>query len=111
MTKKTNTRQNAESDGLLQAWEDACHDVENTPLNATQKMGSLLLRMSVKYYQDVRRQAQQSFYSALAAAIISLPFFIYAATLLLRPDGRSRASISLISGALKIGRASCRERV
>jgi len=86
----------------LQELQDACKEVANIGPGDIHKMASLLQQMSLNYYQDVRRQAQQSFYSALVAAIIGTSLFLYAAWYMLwRPDSHSSyAYISWIAGAL-----------
>jgi hypothetical protein len=57
--------------------------------------------MSLNYYQDVRHQAQQSFASALAAAVVGVGFFVYAAWQAMRPgQGDAAAIVPVIAGAL-----------
>jgi len=79
-----------------------CEELALTNPKDTQQMASLLQQMSLNYYQDVRRQAQQSFYGALAAAIIGMLFFLYAALHMIPNSANpsSRAYISLIAGGL-----------
>jgi hypothetical protein len=86
----------------LQQLKAECEEVARTRPGDTHKMASLLQQMSLNYYQDVRKQAQQSFYSALAAAVVGTGFFLYAAWNMMPQNGRpsSNAYISLIAGAL-----------
>jgi hypothetical protein len=86
----------------LQQLKAECEELARTRPGDTHKMASLHQQMSLNYYQDVRRQAQQSFYSALVAAIVGTLFFLYAAWYMLPRDGStsSNAYISLIAGAL-----------
>jgi hypothetical protein len=77
-----------------------CDEVGRTPRGDTHKIASLFQDMSLKYYQDVRKQAQQSFFCALVAAIIGTGFFFYSAYLLMQTAGRANATLSLIAGAL-----------
>ncbi len=60
----------------LQQLKANCEEIARIPAGDTQKMASLLQEMSLDYYQDVRKQAQQSFYCALAAAIVGTLFFL-----------------------------------
>lgn len=84
----------------LESLRKTCEDLaEAPPGEAQQKIASLLWQMSLEYYKDARRQAQQSFYCALGAASIGTLFFMYAAALVMHHD-TSTASISLIAGAL-----------
>lgn len=76
-----------------------CEEVARTAPDDTHKMGSLLQQMSLNYYQDVRKQAQQSFYCALGAAAVGTLFFIYAANILMTTTA-SDAKFSIIAGAL-----------
>jgi hypothetical protein len=86
----------------LQQLKAECEELARTRPGDTHKMASLHQQMSLNYYQDVRRQAQQSFYSALVAAIVGTLFFLYAAWHMLPQNGStsSNAYISLIAGAL-----------
>ena len=85
----------------LQELKNECELLAHTPAGDTQGMASLLSKMALNYYQDVRSQAQQSFYSALAAAGIGSLFFIYAVWAQIKdPAGSSRINVSLLAGAL-----------
>jgi hypothetical protein len=56
--------------------------------------------MMLRYYQDVRYQALQSFWSALGAAIAGLVFFVCATSQAMSDDGRLRSIVSVLAGAL-----------
>ncbi len=86
----------------LQQLKVHCEEMAHIPRGDTHKMASLLQKMSLNYYEDVRKQAQQSFYSALAAAVVGTFFFFYAAWHMMPQPGNtaSNAYISLIAGAL-----------
>lgn len=77
-----------------------CEEIARTSPGDTNTMASLLQQMSLSYYQDVRKQAQQSFYCALGAAILGALFFIYAAYIVMEQDNKSNATFSIIAGAL-----------
>jgi hypothetical protein len=77
-----------------------CEELARTKPGDVHKIGSLLQQMILSYYQDVRRQAQQSFYCALGAAVVGTIFFIGAATLVMQPGQEASAKIGLIAGAL-----------
>ncbi len=57
----------------------SCEEIAHTEPGDTQKMASVLLQMSLNYYEDVRTQAQQSFKSALVAAAVGTCFLVAAA--------------------------------
>ncbi len=77
-----------------------CEEIAHTEPGNTQRMASLLSQMSLSYFQDVRMQAQQSFYSALVAAAVGTSFFIYATWLTMNRERADMAHISLIAGGL-----------
>ena len=54
-----------------------CDDLAEINLKETQKVAAHLLKMSVDYYEDVRKQANRSFFSAIGAAIVGIVFFVY----------------------------------
>lgn len=84
----------------LEALHEHCQALANTSSGDTHEIGSLLFHMILNYYQDVREQAQQSFFCALGAAIVGTVFFVYAAWQTMAEPGLDQAYISLIAGAL-----------
>src|SRR5262249_27238649 len=60
---------------------------------------ALLIGMSLQYYKVVQKQAQQSFFSALGAAVLGTGFFIYACWLAMHATAAD-ATVSLIAGGL-----------
>lgn len=83
----------------IEALKSQCHEIATTKSNDTQKIASLLTEMILNYYQDVRSQAQQSFWCALGAAVVGTAFFVYAAHQGMQ-SGFKEAYIGLIAGAL-----------
>jgi hypothetical protein len=77
-----------------------CEQIGNAAPDDAQSIGSLLQKMILNYYADVRRQAQQSFLAALVVACIGILFFIYAIWLGMSSDGILQASIGVIAGTL-----------
>ncbi len=77
-----------------------CEEIAQTAPGDIHRIGSLLQEMILKYYADVRSQAQQSFRAALAAATVGILFFIYAIWLGMSPDGSGQARLGLIAGSL-----------
>ena len=78
-------------------------EVAQSDRGDTRKVASVLLRMSLHYYDAVRKQAQQSFLSALGLACLGTVFFIVAAALVMdHPDRASsgKAIVSVIGGGL-----------
>jgi len=82
----------------LKDLQKACDEIATSEPGDTQKIASLMQQMSLDYYADVRKQAQQSFGSALVAAAIGTLFFLYAVWRGMELD--HRAWIGLIAGAL-----------
>src|SRR5437762_476244 len=77
-----------------------CEQIGNTAPDDAHKIGSLLQEMIIKYYADVRFQAQQSFLAALVVACIGMLFFIYAIWRGMSSDGILQASLGVIAGTL-----------
>jgi hypothetical protein len=97
---KTSATDSADQTPLEQL-QAQCEKVGETDPADIRKIASLLQQMSLDYYRDVRMQAQQSFYSALGAAVVGSLFFLFAAWYVMqRPDKVSYSYISLIAGAL-----------
>jgi hypothetical protein len=78
---------------------NACEKLAHVPHDDIHEIASLLSQMIVRYYEDVRQQAQRRFFSALGAAVGGLIVFIYAAS-----NGMSEADpkvyVSVIAGGL-----------
>ena len=83
----------------LEAIKKNCEELAQIKPGNTNEMVAKLQEMILNYYRDARRQAQQSFYSALAAATIGILFFVYAAWLNMQSHDTS-SKISWIAGAL-----------
>lgn len=77
-----------------------CHRLEKLQTNETHRMAALFFKMSIRYYADVRRQAQQSFYSALGAAIVGVAFFIWAVSSFSASSPGSAKALSTIAATL-----------
>jgi hypothetical protein len=85
----------------LEVLKKNCNAIAKAEPGNVQHITSLLQRMIVNYYGDVRRQAQQSFYSALGAAFLGTALFVYGEWLAMRPgDAGKSVNISLVAGAL-----------
>jgi len=74
-----------------------CDKLADAEVSDTNGIAALLLKMSLRYYADVLRQAQQSFFLALGAAAVGLAFFLYAAWSAMHGGP---AKIGIITGAL-----------
>ena len=81
----------------LEALKRNCQEIASAS-NDAQKIGALLSEMIVHYYEDVRRQALQSFYCALGAAVVGTGFFVYAASQYM--DGSEQAYLAFLAGVL-----------
>ena len=76
-----------------------CKKLAHVPNDDIHQIASLLSQMSVQYYQDVRQQAQRSFFSALGAAVVGLIVFIYAASKGMS-EGTLDVYVSVLAGGL-----------
>jgi hypothetical protein len=83
----------------LEQIRKTCGEIAAAGRGDTNKIASLISEMSLRYYQDVLQQAQQSFRWALAAAAVGVAFFVYAAVLFMQHEADG-ARLSVISGAL-----------
>jgi len=77
-----------------------CKKIGNTAPDDINKIASLLQEMILKYYADVRLQAQQSFRAALVVASVGILFFVYAVWRGMSSDGGQQANIGVIAGTL-----------
>src|SRR4051812_37976565 len=68
----------------------------------THKMASKIQKMMLEYYGDVRKQAQQSFYAAIIAALVGTGLFTYAIWKCMN-NNASPAIISLVAGSPHTG--------
>lgn len=81
----------------LKKLQRECEELAKTDAGDTHGIASLLQQMMLDYYADVRKQAQQSFRSALVAAGIGTLFFVYAAV---RQMDTGAATLTVIAGSL-----------
>ena len=77
-----------------------CKRIGNTLSDDINKIASLLQEMILKYYAEVRLQAQQSFRAALAVASVGILFFVYAVWRGMSSEGGQQANIGVIAGSL-----------
>jgi hypothetical protein len=83
----------------LEEMETTCESIAGVNVGETHKLASKLWDLSINYFKDVRKQAQQSFYSALGAAIVGTIFFFLALYLMM--NGQVPFSkLSLIAGMM-----------
>jgi hypothetical protein len=92
--------QRMETGDPIQDLKATCEEVANTAPSDVRKIASLHSKMILSYYQDVRRQAQQSFISALVAAIVGTFFFLYALWQMTSEGVHPPIPISLIAGTV-----------
>jgi hypothetical protein len=83
----------------IQEMKARCIKLAEVDVNKPNELASVLWGMSVCYYEDVRRQAQKSFYSALGVAVLGMIFFYYALYLMMH-DKLQEPKFSLIAGTL-----------
>ncbi|WP_247232225.1 TRADD-N-associated membrane domain-containing protein [Telluribacter sp. SYSU D00476] len=78
-----------------------CEEVAHIQPGSINEMGAKLQQMILNYYQDVRKQAQQSFYCAMGAAIVGTILWSCAAFIDIRSESTSNYSrLGYISGSL-----------
>src|SRR5258705_11264582 len=70
------------------------------PSNGVQQIASVLQKMIVSYYQDVRRQALLAFSAALALEVVAVIFFVYAASLTMNGNDQKKATLCAVAGLL-----------
>jgi hypothetical protein len=86
---------------LLEQVFSECDKIATQNIGSTQSTASILQKLSLIYYLDVRMQALLSFGSALGAAVVGMAFFFYAGWLSMSAHGASQSvNISLWAGAL-----------
>jgi hypothetical protein len=78
----------------------SCDEIATAQPGDTHVIASLLQKMMVTYYSDVRKQAMQSFWSALGAAGVGMLFFLYAIAHAMSPGISNSSLIGLVAGAL-----------
>lgn len=70
MSEPSTTNQTAERTKPLREFKKRCDEVAKTAPGDTHTLASVLQKMSLNFYEDVRSQARQSFYIALGAAAV-----------------------------------------
>jgi len=76
-----------------------CDKIGQTAQGDTQTLACLLQGMSMRYYEDVRSQAKQSFRCALGAAIVGTAFFGMAAWPM-TSQSSTIGNVGLVAGAV-----------
>jgi len=77
-----------------------CDDIAKSKAGDTHGIGALLQKMIITYYQDVRKQAMQAFWSALGAAGVGMLFFLFGISQTMRLGGNDSSRIGFWAGAL-----------
>jgi ABC-type uncharacterized transport system fused permease/ATPase subunit len=72
------------SSPAIQAMKVACASIGSVPLNDPHQLAAKLWELSIDYFEIVRRQAQQSFRSALWFSVAGTIFFFLALALMMR---------------------------
>jgi hypothetical protein len=84
----------------LRALLKNCEEIATAQPGDTHAIASVLQQMMVRYYEDVRKQAMQSFWSALGAAGIGMLFFLYAIWQTMSHGVSGSSWIGIAAGAL-----------
>jgi hypothetical protein len=77
-----------------------CMLIRKAASDDIQTIATHMQEMILKYYADVRRQAQQSFVAALGVALVGMLFFVFAIWRGMSSDGTQQASLGVIAGTL-----------
>jgi hypothetical protein len=77
-----------------------CDDIAKAEPGDTNAIASLLQKMIVTYYADVRKQAMLTFWAALGAAGVGLLFFLYAISEAMSTQVGASSTIGLVAGGL-----------
>lgn len=83
----------------MQALHAECEELAHTKPGDVQKIASLHFKMILNYYEDVREQAQRSFFWALVAAGVGTAFLVCAAIGYMMSTS-ANANLSLVAGVL-----------
>ena len=87
-------------DGGVESLLRHCDDIARTSPDNIQEIASLIQKMIIDYYKDVRRQATFAFGAAFVLELIAVGFFLYAANKAINASGIQTAALSAISGLL-----------
>jgi len=85
--------------GAVDSLRQQCDKIATTSPEKVQEIASLLQKMIVAYYQDVRWQALLAFFAALILEIIAVVFFFFAASTAMS-NKIENAALSAIAGLL-----------
>ncbi len=88
------------TNGIIASLKKNCDEIANMPSNDVQQIASVLQKMIVSYYQDVRRQALLAFSAALALEVVAVIFFVYAASLAMNGNDQKKATLCAVAGLL-----------
>ena len=94
----TNTAERPDS--VHESMKKQCDRLASVKPGDIHEVASLLQKVALDYYRDVRRQAQQSFYWALGLAVCGTAGFGAAAWFAMKPDGGETAVLAAVGGCL-----------
>ena len=104
MTEPTTSNPTATRSKALQEFERRCDEVAETNPHDTHKLASLLQKMSLNFYEDVRSQARQSFYIALGAAIVGTLLVLFGVGMIMSERSSSdTTTLSILAGIVVQG--------
>jgi len=84
----------------VQAMLDDCEQLAHAEPGNIQQIGALLQDMILRYYADVRSQAQQSFWAALSVAVAGIAFFVWAIWHQMSVPTGEQLTLKLVAGGL-----------
>lgn len=79
---------------------ESCDEIATANAGDTHAIASVLQKMIVFYYEDVRMQAMLSFWSALAAGALGIIVLLYAVTQTMSGGVTDKSLISLAAGVM-----------
>jgi hypothetical protein len=84
----------------VQGMLDDCERLAHAKPSDIQEIAALLQEMILRYYSDVRAQAQQSFWAALCVALAGIAFFVWAIWHQMASPSGDQLTLKLVAGAL-----------
>jgi len=84
----------------VQGMLDDCERLARAQPSDIQEIAALLQEMILRYYSDVRAQAQQSFWAALGVAMAGIGFFVWAIWHQMTSPSGDQLALKLVAGAL-----------
>jgi hypothetical protein len=86
--------------GVVESLQKHCDEIARASPDNVHRIASLMQKMIIEYYQDVRRQALLAFFAALGLEVVAVVFFFVAALAAVGGGVSGTTTLSAISGFL-----------